>query len=252
MFYKELVYPSAHIIGTSKTSNVKNRSLFLNILFVLTFLILLRLGFWQLDRADQKNELNQAYIERQSSQEIFDEKDINEENLWGKFSLYGEFSLPNLFLDNQTYKREAGYVIYSTFLTRENKIILINRGWHDLIEDRNQLPSVKTVNESNVRGILTKVPSHGIILNNENIEIIDDSSVRIQRLDLEEIKNKLNIQNEIYPFVLTLEPPIDENLKRHLILPVSNSEKNYGYAFQWFAFAFTLLIIFITLRKKNK
>ena len=33
---------------------------------------------------------------------------------------------------------------------------------------------------------------------------------------------------------------------------LSNSEKNYGYAFQWFAFALTLLIIFITLRKKNK
>ena len=33
---------------------------------------------------------------------------------------------------------------------------------------------------------------------------------------------------------------------------LSNSEKNYGYAFQWFAFAATLLIIFIVLRKKTK
>lgn len=232
---------------------VKNKSLLLDILFVATFLILLRLGFWQLDRADQKNEINQNYLERQSSLEVFDETDINEENLWGKFSIEGEFTTsPNLYLDNQTYKREAGYVIYSPFLTRENKVILVNRGWHDLIEDRNELPAVKKIIDTMISGILTKVPSHGIILNTENIENINDSSIRIQRIDLGEIKEALNIQYEIYPFVLTLEPPIDENLKRHLILPVSNSEKNYGYAFQWFAFALTLLIIFITLRKKNK
>ena len=30
-------------------------------------------------------------------------------------------------------------------------------------------------------------------------------------------------------------------------LPVPDSEKNYGYAFQWFAFALTLLIIFLRL-----
>jgi surfeit locus 1 family protein len=232
---------------------VKNKSLLLDILFVVIFLILLRLGFWQLDRADQKNEINQNYLERQSSLEVFDETDINEENLWGKFSIEGEFTTsPNLYLDNQTYKREAGYVIYSPFLTRENKVILVNRGWHDLIEDRNELPAVKKIIDTMISGILTKVPSHGIILNTENIENINDSSIRIQRIDLGEIKEALNIQYEIYPFVLTLEPPIDENLKRHLILPVSNSEKNYGYAFQWFAFALTLLIIFITLRIKNK
>ena len=225
----------------------------MDILFVATFLILLRLGFWQLDRADQKNEINQNYLERQSSLEVFDETDINEENLWGKFSIEGEFTTsPNLYLDNQTYKREAGYVIYSPFLTRENKVILVNRGWHDLIEDRNELPAVKKIIDTMISGILTKVPSHGIILNTENIENINDSSIRIQRIDVGELKEALNIQYEIYPFVLTLEPPIDENLKRHLILPVSNSEKNYGYAFQWFAFALTLLIIFITLRKKNK
>ena len=76
-----------------------------------------------------------------------------------------------------------------------------------------------------ISGILTKVPSHGIILNTENIENINDSSIRIQRIDVDEIKEALNIHHEIYPFVLTLEPTIDENLKRHLILPVSNSEK---------------------------
>ena len=168
---------------------VKNKSLLLDILFVVTFLILLRLGFWQLDRADQKNEINQNYLERQSSLEVFDETDINEENLWGKFSIEGEFTTsPNLYLDNQTYKREAGYVIYSPFLTRENKVILVNRGWHDLIEDRNELPAVKKIIDTMISGILTKVPSHGIILNTENIENINDSSIRIQRVDVEEIK----------------------------------------------------------------
>ena len=34
-------------------------------------------------------------------------------------------------------------------------------------------------------------------------------------------------------------------------LPAPGSDKNYGYAFQWFAFALTLLIIFLRLGIKT-
>ena len=63
-------------------------------------------------------------------------------------------------------------MIYSPFLTRENKVILVNRGWHDLIEDRNELPALRKIKDTVINGILTKVPSHGIILHTENLKIL--------------------------------------------------------------------------------
>ena len=53
--------------------------------------------------------------------------------------------------------------------------------------------------------------------------------------------------------MIYLEPLLDKENYNTFKLPAPDSEKNYGYAFQWFAFALTLLIIFIKLgvRKKN-
>jgi surfeit locus 1 family protein len=232
----------------------KNRSIFITILFVISFFTLIRLGFWQLDRADQKNEINQNFIERQSEEEITDQGLINEENIWRKFTLDGEFLKINFFLDNQMYRRNAGYTVFTPFVTSKGMIILVNRGWHPLPELRDEIPFIENIlGPKTITGILSPIPSHGIILTDQNTELIDTNSVRIQRMDLDEIKNMIEMENlQINPLILTLDKPIDQNLVKHLVLPVSNSEKNYGYAFQWFAFAATLLIIFIVLRKKTK
>jgi surfeit locus 1 family protein len=53
--------------------------------------------------------------------------------------------------------------------------------------------------------------------------------------------------------MIYIDPLIDKGNYNTFKLPAPDSEKNYGYAFQWFAFAFTLLIIFIKIgiRRKN-
>jgi len=52
--------------------------------------------------------------------------------------------------------------------------------------------------------------------------------------------------------MIFLDPMIDKDLVSNFSLPVPESEKNYGYAFQWFAFAVTLLVIFLKLGIKRK
>jgi surfeit locus 1 family protein len=54
------------------------------------------------------------------------------------------------------------------------------------------------------------------------------------------------------PYMIYLDPIIDKELYGNFKLPAPDSQKNYGYAFQWFAFAITLLIIFIRLSMKRK
>ena len=54
------------------------------------------------------------------------------------------------------------------------------------------------------------------------------------------------------PYMIYLDPIIDKEFYENFKLPAHDSQKNYGYAFQWFAFAITLLIIFIRLSMKRK
>ena len=57
---------------------------------------------------------------------------------------------------------------------------------------------------------------------------------------------------KLLPYMIYLDPLIDKNYVNTFKLPAPDSEKNYGYAFQWFAFAITLLIIFLCLGIKKK
>ena len=56
-----------------------NFTLPLTIAFLVVFLILIKLGFWQLDRADEKKAHNESYKSRQEEQAINlnDYKNIN-------------------------------------------------------------------------------------------------------------------------------------------------------------------------------
>jgi surfeit locus 1 family protein len=54
-------------------------------------------------------------------------------------------------------------------------------------------------------------------------------------------------------YVVKLKKPIfDKTYITDEGMPVPDSDKNYGYAFQWFAMAFTIFIIFIRLGVKKK
>ena len=96
-----------------------------------------------------------------------------------------------------------------------------------------------------VNGYAVKLPVPGINLGGTNIEPINASLARFQKIDLDEINQFY--QSNFLPYIIYLNPLMDNEYISNFKLPVPDSEKNYGYAFQWFAFAFTLLIIFLRL-----
>ena len=97
-----------------------NFTLPLTIAFLIVFSILIKLGFWQLERADHKKNLNESYKLRQA-EKIIDlnvHKSINskESILWRRVSLNGSFyKEKNLIVDNQIFKHEAGFNILTPF-----------------------------------------------------------------------------------------------------------------------------------------
>ena len=229
-----------------------NFTLPLTIAFLIVFSILIKLGLWQLERADHKKNLNESYKLRQA-EKIIDlnvHKSINskESILWGRVSLNGSFyKEKNLIVDNQIFKHEAGFNILTPFkIDGTGMTILINRGWHKNLINREQIPIIKNVDDiDQINGYAVKIPGPGINLGGSNIEIINASLARFQRINVDEINNFY--QANFLPYMVYLNPLIDDEYISNFKLPVPDSEKNYGYAFQWFAFALTLLIIFLRL-----
>jgi len=83
-----------------------NYKLLPSLVFIIFFTLFIKLGFWQLDRADQKKIINMAFVERQNQPPI----PLNKETIqmpiidiiWHHVTISGEFlNDKNIILDNQ-------------------------------------------------------------------------------------------------------------------------------------------------------
>lgn len=235
-----------------------NYKLLPSLVFIIFFTIFIKLGFWQLDRADQKKIINMAFAERQNQPAI----PLNKETIqmpikdiiWHHVSMSGEFlNNKNIILDNQVVQEKAGFLIYTPFkILDSNRIILVNRGWYPLSNSRNDVPNIPPIKGVQaIEGEINQMPSSGISLGKVLTEKLDESSFRLQKMDYEVLCSLLG--KDLMKYVVKLKKPIfDKTYVLDSGIPVPDSDKNYGYAFQWFAMAFTLFIIFIRLGVKKK
>ena len=227
------------------------------LIFAITFCGFIVLGFWQIDRADQKNILNSNYTDRQQEATIVLDKNnvIDEKSnlLWRKVEFEGSFiNKQNIILDNQIFNQIAGFNIITPFKIKgSDSLVLVNRGWHPNLKNREMLPIINEISgERILQGHIASFPVSGIKLGKNNIETLNSQIFRFQRLDAAELNYFFSAK--MMPYMIYLDPIIDKELYGNFKLPAPDSQKNYGYAFQWFAFAITLLIIFIRLSMKRK
>ena len=227
------------------------------LIFAIAFCGFIVLGFWQIDRADQKNVLNSNYTDRQQEAIIVLDKNnvIDEKSslLWRKVEFEGSFiNKQNIILDNQIFNQIAGFNIITPFKIKgSDSLVLINRGWHPNLKNRETLPIINEISDERIlQGHIASFPVSGIKLGKNNIETLNSQIFRFQRLDAAELNYFFSAK--MMPYMIYLDPIIDKELYGNFKLPAPDSQKNYGYAFQWFAFAITLLIIFIRLSMKRK
>ena len=199
-----------------------------------------------------------AFVERQNQPPIpLNKETIQmpiEDIIWHRVSMSGEFlNDKNIILDNQIVEEKAGFLIYTPFkILDSNKIILVNRGWYSLSNSRKDIPNIPPIKEiQTIEGEISQMPSSGISLGKVITEKLDESSFRLQKMDYEVLSSL--ISKDLMIYVVKLKNPIfDKTYVLDSGMPVPDSDKNYGYAFQWFAMAFTLFIIFIRLGVKKK
>lgn len=229
-----------------------------SLLALIFFSLFISLGFWQLDRADYKRTLYSDFENRQSGQAI----DLNHDNtklsdkeeiIWRHVNATGEFlEQYQILLDNQVEKGQAGYYVYTPFkLEQSEHAVLVNRGWLSTDNDRTVSPALIMTNDLvNIMGLAKEIPKTGLLLKNMPPEQMNKGVYRVQRLNINEVAELT--KTKLLPYIVRLEPESKHGYRRQWQLPGSGVSIHNGYAFQWFAFATVLLIIYLVLNIKNK
>ena len=128
--------------------------------------VLLKLGFWQLDRLDQKNALISRVEAGVSSNPV----PAPEPADWGGLTIeddYKRISVSGTFLEGVVFYYTAltssvgpydgpGYLVYSPFQTSDGWRLMINRGFipQDLPEDVRKAAITAPVGEQEITGLL--------------------------------------------------------------------------------------------------
>ena len=227
-------------------------------LLTLVFLCLfVSLGLWQLDRAEYKSNLYSDFQDRQASPAINLDQAANnkadkKELVWRHVNASGEFlEQYQILLDNQVYDTYAGYFIYTPFkLANSNNVVLVNRGWLKANADRAVSPAFELTNgEVKITGVVKETPKTGLLLKELPPEKVNETTYRVQKLEIEELSALTKV--DLLPYILRLEPESEHGYTRKWRLPGSDESKHHGYAFQWFAFAVALMVIYLLLNFKK-
>ena len=211
------------------------------ILVIIGVFVLIRLGFWQLDRLDQRRAFNDHYLEQVSLEPINLSGQSIPVGLEGmeyrKVSVEGFFDFKNeIYLQNHAHENQPGYrVVTPLLIENQNLAVLIDRGWISLSD----LKNISSINEQyeqaqTINGIIRNPNSKDKIV--DTVKSSEDNSNLYLYVDIASVQNKANYQ--LLPIYIQLEGD------SHGEKPIPQTQEieitegpHFGYALQWFIFA---------------
>jgi len=219
------------------------------VLLVLTGLI--RLGLWQLERAQEKMSLQNTYMEMGTDQAVpvddvpmsgLENDARNIQNL--HVNATGEFlNEKTIFLIYQTYEDNIGYEVITPFkLDSSEKIVFVSRGWilaNTYEETKEKVQPI--LGKHTIQGqVFVPTPKQADRTNN-----IDLTNVRwpleLRYLNTLEIAHLFD--ETYFPYEVRLDEGQPGVLIRHWPTVMVDTSRNFSYSLQWFAIAIALLIV---------
>lgn len=218
--------------------------LILTLLFVALALFL---GFWQLDRAEQKQELLEMYSQRgQTTVPLQSVIDDWEKHQYQRIETQGSF-LPDkqIFLENQVHDRQVGYHAYIPFRTENGDTILVNTGWQKELREKDNISNASV----RIEALLRPPPEVGIRLGSLD-QTTFDRPLRTPYMDIDWIGKRLGL--EPASFILLLAENGKDATGNDWSPVRMPPEKHRAYAITWFSLAFALTVLFLIYSFKKE
>lgn len=221
---------------------------------VVLLVLLLSLGFWQLDRAAQKRALLEAYGARPEDSAVQLNADFVPGADWRYRHAEVEGSyLPaqQFLLDNRVYQGRVGYQVLTPLRLKDGMhAVLVNRGWVPQGKTRADLPKLP-VDQSGVVRVegLIDLPAAEVFVLGEGEDRDPGWPKVLQRVRLDLQAQQLGVK--LLPVVLLLGVDQPDGFVRDWKPVVFGPERHVGYAVQWFSLSAALLIIYIWVNAKR-
>jgi cytochrome oxidase assembly protein ShyY1 len=216
--------------------------------------LLLRLGFWQLARAEEKQQaLQSVQSVLQEKHAVALESALRQVNGYSWVDGRLNFSPdPLLLLDNQRRGEQVGVTVFQAATSSDGQTVLVDLGWL-AVNGQRQLPKPAALTGTlQISGLLLPPPASGFAMGKALVSQTD-GSLLLTRFESKAIADAL--KRPISARVLRVDPAMAIGFKRDLDIQANTlpPEKHRAYALQWFglAAAFTILCIGLLFRKKN-
>ncbi|WP_157945992.1 SURF1 family protein [Vibrio gangliei] len=235
-------------------------------LTVVVFGVMVKLGFWQLDRGQQKQRIEQQLQQWQQGDAVSLATALSSEavELTGRKVAVRvapitsqQLPIKTVYWDNQTWQGKVGYLVFQPVKIIDSdlnasQIVLLELGFVAAGRDRQTLPQVASVTQAqSIEGRLYRRQdnplSEGLMVEN----MPQTSAIRIQNLALESLAQdwKMPLLGYVIQPMTNLElrdgKQVSEQLP-HPWTPVPlSSKRHFGYAVQWFSMATVLLLLVV-------
>lgn len=215
--------------------------------------LLIGLGTWQLHRGMQKRALLDALSAPDSSGvlEISGTTRAPAGTDAPRARASGTYEAKrSLLLDNQSRERVPGYHVWTPLKLADGTWLIVNRGWVAQNPDRRVLPDIPAPAVATViEGHWRPLPRPGLRLGAESCTGTAWPRV-VQYPTAKELSCLLGAP--VADGILLLDGAPQDGLIREWTLPPAlPPERHFAYAAQWYAFAATLLALFVKLNLKR-
>lgn len=213
--------------------------------------LLITLGSWQLERARYKEQKANLYHQSAEESGVDFLSDPTDAPRYTPVSTAGEFvGAPILLLDNRSLNGRVGFQALAVFqVATVKRRVLVNLGWYPLGYTREDLPTVLIPSGFlTVKGKLDFPPEKVVRLGPDDPPSGD--TWVIQAIEIDALSKRLGYALE--PYVVLLDPASKFGGNKHWkpVYTVTPA-KHRGYAFQWFALAFALVVLFFISNSKK-
>lgn len=193
----------------------------------------IKAGFWQLDRAHQKEELIRVLTVGESlltSGSDMLSQQVESGTHQVQLTVYRDTATPLRFLDNRIQDRVAGYEVFTEATSSDGSVrVLVNLGWVPGPKRRDELPTIEIPTVFELKGLWVPI-TDSYLMSESDTETLGDVQ-RVQSLtDL--------IKTNLLSGMVLAEGLLPRNANGPK--PRLGPETHYGYAIQWFLLALVL------------
>lgn len=219
--------------------------------------LFIKFGFWQYNKAEQKQMLQDMYDQALVAAPIDLPLVFSDVENWRyrQVKTTGTYQTEyQILLDNQVEQERAGYhVITPLQLADSGKYVLVNRGWVAANPDKSILPEIEApTGEQVVVGHLW-LPSTKFYSLEQLADASKDAAWQVVWQNMDMQRYQQSVQFEILPLAMRLDANSDAGgYSRHWPRPAERITTHIGYAYQWFGFAVAALLIWFFTAFKRK